>query len=146
MSGVYYKSKDHTCIGYRHQWDTSVPAVGFVFLREPLVIDRVSIRNCEMKAKAMGGGGVDLLFLDPCILRDAYWPEVSAWAAEQLERCQPVIACWWEKPCRGEVVDKYLDLVRESGYRNTLHHFGVKNGVPQRFNALKNTKPMLWRL
>lgn len=146
MSGVYTWSADKRCsIGYRNQWDASVPSVGFVFLREPLSIDRVSIRDCEIKAKAMGGGGVDLLFLDPDIARDAYWPEVSAWAAEQLEQCQPVIACWWDKQSRVEIADKYLDLVRESGYRTTLHHFGLKRGVPQLFNALRNTKPMLWR-
>ncbi|MGG4774848.1 hypothetical protein ACLO87_09465 [Paenalcaligenes sp. Me52] len=147
MSGQYYRSKDHgTCIGYRNQWDASVPSVGFVFLREPLSIDRVSIRDCEIKAKAMGGGGVDLLFLDPHIARDAYWTEVGTWALEQLERCQPVIACWWDLHGRTEIVDKYLKLVCDFGYRNTLHHFGLKRGVPQIFNALKNTKPMLWRL
>ena len=147
MSGQYYRSKDRSCcIGYRNQWGASVPSVGFVFLREPLSIDRVSVGNCEMKAKAMGGGGVDLLFLDPNIARDAYWPEVSEWALEQLGQCQPVIACWWDKLSRTAIADKYLELVRESGYSNTLYHFGLKRGVPQIFNAFKSTKPMLWRL
>lgn len=148
MSGVFTRSKDNRCsIGYRNQWDASVPSVGFVFLRLPLDIERVTIQDCEIKAKAMGGGGVDLLFLDPYSFRDDYWPEVSAWALEQLEQCQPVIACWWGKTGRWDTVEKYLNLVRESGYRNTLHHFGVsKWGVPQWFNAFRNTKPSQWRL
>ncbi|NHC63087.1 hypothetical protein [Paenalcaligenes suwonensis] len=147
MNGVYTWSADNRCsIGYRNQWDASVPSVGFVFLRAPLDIDRVSVQDCEIKAKAMGGGGVDLLFLDPYSFRDDYWPEVSAWALEQLEQCQPVIACWWGKQGRAETVDKYLDLVCESGYRTTLQHFGVKRGVPQFFNAFRSAKPSQWRL
>ncbi|NHC62192.1 DUF1643 domain-containing protein [Paenalcaligenes suwonensis] len=145
--GYIFTADGSRRIGYRKQWDESSAAIGFVFFHPFWWSDPVGSRECEAKARNLGGGGVDVLFLDPHFKSGDLCDEVRVKAIEQLEQCQPVIACWWGKDGSPRTAEQYLELVRDSGYRNTLQHFGVdKKGRPKRFNAIARTKPIPWRL